>query len=118
MALQIRLIAVGVLIAVTVLLFAPISGVEPTGVLGWDKLVHFCLFGLLLWSFGVLLPKAPRLALAGLAICAGGATEIIQGWVGRDPSWGDFLADVLGVSAALFFWAAWRRFRPRSARTR
>lgn len=115
MTVKTKYLAIVLLITAAVLLFSPLSAVEAAGPMGWDKVVHFCLFGLLLWSLAILLPKLPRLAVAGLTIVAGAATELIQGFVGRDPSWGDFFADTLGVSLALFLWAAWRGFRPRGA---
>ena len=72
-------------------------------------------FGLVLWSLGVLFRRLPRIWAVLLAIALGAAVELIQGYVGRDPSWGDLLADVLGVATALLTWLVWRRFRPREA---
>jgi VanZ family protein len=40
---------------------------------------------------------------------------VVQRYIGRDASWGDLLADALGVAVALLIWAVWRRFRPREA---
>lgn len=109
-----RLTAVAILLVSLTLMIGPFGGAEAaSGV--WDKGAHFVVFGLILWSFGVLFRRLPRLAAAGLAIALGGAVEIIQGLVGRDASWGDLLADAMGVAAALLLWAIWRRFRPRAA---
>jgi hypothetical protein len=109
-----RLIAIGVALAMPVLLFAPLA-VESAAPSGLDKAVHFVLFGLFLWSLGVLFPRVSRLAAAAIAIGTGALTELVQGFVGRDPSWGDLVADCLGVGVALFLWSAWRGFRPRRA---
>lgn len=81
----------------------------------WDKAAHFIAFGLILWSFGVLFRRLPRAWAALLAIVLGAAVEVVQHYVGRDPSWGDLLADALGVATALLIWVVWRGFRPREA---
>ena len=59
--------------------------------------------------------RLPRLLAAALAIALGAAVEVVQGMVGRDASWGDLLADAIGVAVALLLWAAWKGFRPRTA---
>jgi VanZ family protein len=109
-----RLTAVAILIVSLTLMIGPFGRVEAaSGV--WDKGAHFVVFGLILWSFGVLFRRMPRLMAAALAIALGGAVEVVQGLVGRDASWGDLLADILGVATALLLWAVWRGFKPRAA---
>jgi len=109
-----RLTAVAVLVVSLTLMIGPFGGAEAaTGV--WDKSAHFVTFGLILWSFGVLFRRLPRLAAAALAVLLGAAVEVVQGLVGRDASWGDLLADALGVAVALLLWVLWRRFEPRTA---
>jgi VanZ family protein len=114
MRLFLRLAGAVVLIVLLALLLGPALAAESEGLI-WDKAAHFVAFGLMLWSLGVLFRRVPRLWAAVTAVVIGGAVEIIQGFVGRDPSWGDFLADILGVCAALALWAVWRGFRPREA---
>jgi VanZ family protein len=114
MRLFLRLAGAVVLIVLIALMLAPGGTIESEELI-WDKAAHFIAFGLILWSLGVLFRRLPRTWAALLAIALGGAVEIVQGYVGRDPSWGDLLADVLGVATALVRWAAWRRFRPRGA---
>lgn len=109
-----RVVGAAVMTVLLVLLLGPALEPETTGLI-WDKAAHFVAFGLILWSLGVLFRRIPRLWAAAIAIALGGAVEIIQSFVGRDPSWGDFLADILGVAAALTAWAVWRGFRPREA---
>ncbi|WP_332654676.1 hypothetical protein [Brevundimonas sp.] len=114
MTLFLRLTAVAILSVSLTLMIGPFGGAEAaSGV--WDKGAHFIVFGLILWSFGVLFRRLPRLLAAALALALGGAVEIVQGMVGRDASWGDLLADGLGIAAALLLWAIWRRFEPRTA---
>lgn len=114
MRLFLRVAGATVLTVLLALMLGPFQNVEAATRV-WDKAAHFVAFGLVLWSLGVLFRRLPRMLAALLAIAIGGAVEIIQGYTGRDPSWGDFLADVLGVVTALVLWAAWRRFRPREA---
>ena len=109
-----RIVGAAVMIALLALMLGPAQEAESTGLI-WDKAAHFVAFGLILWSLGVLFRRVPRLWAAVLAVAIGGTVEIIQGFVGRDPSWGDFLADILGVAAALAAWVVWRGFRPREA---
>lgn len=109
-----RLTAVAILSVSLTLMIGPFGGVEAgSGI--WDKAAHFVVFGLILWSFGVLFRRLPRLLAAVLAVVLGAAVEVVQGLVGRDASWGDLLADALGIAVALLLWAIWRRFEPRTA---
>lgn len=96
------------------LMIGPFQNLESASLV-WDKAAHFIAFGLILWSLGVLFRRLPRLWAAAIAIGTGGAVELIQHYTGRDPSWGDWLADILGVAVALALWAIWRGFRPREA---
>ncbi len=114
MRLFLRLAGAVVLVVLLFLLLSP-GGTLETEEIIWDKAAHFIAFGLILWSFGVLFRRLPRTWAALLAVVLGGAVEVVQGYIGRDPSWGDLLADALGVAVALLIWAAWRRFRPREA---
>ena len=114
MTLFLRLTAVAILLVSLTLMIGPFGAAEASSGV-WDKGAHFVVFGLILWSFGVLFRRLQRLWAAILAVALGGAVEIVQGLVGRDASWGDLLADALGVAAALALWAIWRRFQPRTA---
>ncbi len=114
MRLFLRLAGAVVLVVLLFLLLSP-GGTLETEEIIWDKAAHFIAFGLILWSFAVLFRRLPRTWAALLAVVLGGAVEVVQGYIGRDPSWGDLLADALGVAVALLIWAAWRRFRPREA---
>lgn len=109
-----RLTAVVLLVVIVGSMIGPFQNVE-AGANVWDKAMHFVAFGLILWSIGVLFRRLPRTLAALSALALGGAVELIQGMVGRDASWGDLLADGLGILAALLLWAIWRRFQPRTA---
>lgn len=109
-----RLTAVVLLVVLIGAMVGPFQNVEAASNV-WDKAAHFVAFGLILWSIGVLFRRLPRTLAALSALALGGAVEIVQGMVGRDASWGDLLADGLGIVAALLMWAVWRRFQPRTA---
>lgn len=107
-----RSVALIFVAALVVLLLGPGTPLERE-VVGLDKVAHFGVFGGLLWSFGVLFRRQPRILLAVYAIAFGAVTEVAQGLLGRDASWLDLLADALGVGVALLVWSCWRGFRPR-----
>ena len=107
-----RLTALAFVVVLVVLLLGPGTPLERE-VIGLDKVAHFGAFGGLLWSFGVLFRRQPRVLLALYTIAFGALTEVAQGVLGRDASWWDLLADTLGVLVALIVWAWWRGFKPR-----
>lgn len=82
----------------------------------WDKAAHFLAFGVVVICLAALLPQRNRTAIAVGSIVLGGLVELVQGVTGRDASWGDLLADALGVAAATVLWSAVRHFGPRTAR--
>jgi VanZ family protein len=109
-----RLTAIVLLVVIVGSMVGPFQNIEAASNI-WDKAAHFVASGLILWSIGVLFRRLPRTLAALSALALGGAVEIVQSMVGRDASWGDLLADGLGVLTALLLWAAWRRFQPRTA---
>ena len=109
-----RIVGAVLLLVLMVLLLSPGGTIESERLI-WDKAAHFIAFGLILWSFGVMFRRLPRVPAALLAIALGAAVEVVQRYIGRDASWGDLVADALGVAVALLIWAVWRRFRPREA---
>ena len=109
-----RLTAAATLVVSLVLMVGPFGNIEAASGIS-DKLAHFVVFGLILWSFGVLFPRLPRLYAAALAVGLGAGVEVVQGLVGRDADLLDLAADTAGVAAALLLWAGWRGFRPRTA---
>jgi len=114
MRLLLRLAGAVVMTVLLALMVGPYQNVESASRI-WDKAAHFVAFGLILWSLGVLFRRLPRTWAALLAVAIGAAVEVVQRFTGRDPSWGDLLADILGIAAALALWALWRGFRPRES---
>ena len=94
--------AMTVLISLVVV-FTPGADV-PSAPAGIDKIVHFSVFAALAvtgrWA-GV-----PRGPLAGLLVLYAAATELLQGIpvLQRDPSVGDWVADVAGALTGLLVW--------------
>lgn len=114
MKLLMRLMAVVLLVVLIGAMVGPFQNVEAAANV-WDKAAHFVAFGLILWSFGVLFRRLPRVWCAVAAVALGATVEVVQGQVGRDMSSGDLLADTLGILTALALWSLWRRFEPRTA---
>lgn len=108
-----RLAAIAVFGVLMILMLGPFGNVEAASGIS-DKVAHFVAFGAILLCLGVLFPRTPRILLAIGAVAVGAAVELIQGQVGRDASWGDLLADLLGVIAVLLIWGGWRHFGPRT----
>jgi VanZ family protein len=69
---------------------------------GWDKMDHFTAYFGLASMATMVVGIRPRLAWAILVIILyGGVLEILQGFTGRDPELGDFIANSIGAFAGL-----------------
>ena len=86
-----------------------------------DKPVHALMFAVLSWllamawerSTGKLNARHLRNAWVLLVLYAA-ADELTQPWFGRTASFGDWLADGVGVTAGLLVFCAWqRRIQPK-----
>ena len=101
--------AVACLVSLAVL-FAPPSDV-PSSPYGVDKLVHGLLFAVLAVT-GRWAGARPRV-LAVVLVAYAGISELLQGTdlVDRDATWGDLLADSIGVGIGIAAWAALARRR-------
>lgn len=87
---------------------------------GFDKLVHGSMYaGWAVCWFWLLSGSSLRVRRSTLAwIVVGGAAygvfdELTQAVVGRTPDVGDFLADMIGITAALVLLRWWSRYRLR-----
>jgi VanZ family protein len=78
----------------------------------WDKAEHAIAWAVLAGVGLVLFPDEAA-AVALFALGFGIAVEVLQGALpfGRDADWKDWIADGVGVAAALLAWAAIRRLR-------
>jgi VanZ family protein len=85
------------------LLFWPETGVVGfvAHLLPWDKAIHFIgFYGLTVLTF-LSFPGHRRHDLAFGLVLLGMLSELVQGVVGRDCDFGDFVADTLAVLAVL-----------------
>jgi VanZ family protein len=72
----------------------------------FDKVEHFSAYLMLTAWFTAAFPRR-WLWVALVFAVLGGLIEILQGYTGRDPEWGDWLADCLGVAAGVWYPARW-----------
>lgn len=106
-------LAVAAWMAVTVILSTfPVDEIQPS-VPDADKLGHAAVYGVLAllcaraWHrHGSAQAAAMERAMA-LVLVFGALMEFVQGFVGRDPSLGDWLADGAGALVGIGFWRAW-----------
>ena len=71
----------------------------------WDKAEHAIAWAVLAATGLVMWPRKP-VTIAAYALFVGAAVELLQGsmGLGRDMDWHDFVADSVGVAAALAVW--------------
>lgn len=71
------------------------------GLFPWDKAGHFLSFYVLTILYLLAAPRAPRWGIVAGLVLAGGLIEIVQGQVGREADWLDWLADIAGITSAI-----------------
>jgi len=104
------------ILAVAVVIFEslipPLSAAGPGH---FDKIAHFAAYAVLAVLGGAAFPHIRLLILAVTLCVLGGGIEIAQALMGqgRDGSWADQLANVLGVGLPIILWAAAVKFRKR-----
>ena len=76
----------------------------------WDKAEHSLAWAVLAGMGLVFWPTRPR-RVAAYALTLGAVIEVLQAVMplGRDGDWHDWIADSIGVAAALLVWAIVRR---------
>ncbi|MGV9008015.1 MAG: VanZ family protein [Brevundimonas sp.] len=102
-----RLSATAVIAALLSLMLGPVLPIEQTAMVS-DKLAHAVAFFLIAVCLDILIWRRTRLVPCLLALVIGGLVELIQGAIGRDASWGDFLADFIGIALAFVILAGLR----------
>ncbi|MBR3370161.1 MAG: VanZ family protein [Rhodobacteraceae bacterium] len=105
-------ISVILLVVVTVVLLMPVPENEGRFPEHVDKLVHFGVFFVVAFPAYVARMSFWPVILVGL-VAYGGAVELIQPHFGRSAEFADFIANSLGVVAALPC-AIWFRYQKRS----
>lgn len=106
----VRLAAAAIVIGFITLMLVP----SPPGEgLIWDKAAHAIAFVIIPVCLAILFPFGRLISLAAVSVLLGGAIEIVQGWVGRDDSWGDLAADAVGVLIAVVLLALLRAWKTR-----
>ncbi len=76
-----------------------------------DKIYHVVAFGVLAFPMAYLRPRWLMLAVPAY-LAFGGLIEILQPFVGRDRSLGDWLADLIGLGIGVVIGLAAGRFVP------
>lgn len=104
----VRLLALIVIVGLLFAMLGPPAPVVP-GVSHADKLAHVVGFLAIALGLQVGLVWRDRLGAALAAVLIGALVEVIQGYIGRDRSLGDLLADGVGAGLA---WLAAPRLRP------
>ena len=115
-------ISITIILVVIYLSFFKPPTIEPLRFQGFDKIVHFCMYGVMsgvLWieflrnhKDGVLILRHAFIGAALLPILFSGLVEIFQERLTtyRGGDWYDFLANISGVIFATIF--AWFVLRP------
>ena len=83
-------------VIVTLLSFAPIQLRGSFGPIGVDKAYHVLAYFCLVIPIAILRPRL-TIWVALVIMVYGGLIELVQYLFGREPSWGDFIANGIGV---------------------
>ena len=83
-------------VIITLLSFAPIRLSGFFGTVGVDKVYHFVAYFCLALPLPILLPRLTIWIILGI-MTFGGLIELVQYLFGRESSWGDFIANGIGV---------------------
>ena len=83
-------------VIITLLSFAPIRLSGSFGTVGVDKVYHFVAYFCLALPLPILRPRLTIWVVLGI-MTYGGLIELVQYLFGREPSWGDFIANAIGA---------------------
>lgn len=95
-----KALALSMILALAALMLGPFQIIEQASKIP-DYVGHAVAFFLITICLFILLDGRFLFVTGFLATGLGGAVELIQGRVGRDPSWSDFAADIAGITTAL-----------------
>ena len=85
-------------VVITLLSFSPIQLRGSFGPIGVDKAYHFVAYFCLALPLPILRPRLTIWVVLGI-MTYGGLIELVQYFFGREPSWGDFITNGIGVIA-------------------
>ena len=85
-------------VIITVLSFTPIQLSGSFGPISVDKAYHFVAYFCLALPLPILRPRLTIWIVLGI-MTYGGLIELVQYLFGREPSWGDFIANGIGAIA-------------------
>ena len=83
-------------VIITLLSFAPIQLSGSFGPIDVDKAYHFVAYFCLALPLPILRPRLTIWIVLGI-MTFGGLIELVQYLFGREPSWGDFIANAIGA---------------------
>jgi VanZ family protein len=83
-------------VIITLLSFAPIQLSGSFGPISVDKAYHFVAYFCLVFTLPLLRPSLTIWVALGVMVYSG-LIELVQYLFGREPSWGDFIANGIGV---------------------
>jgi VanZ family protein len=83
-------------VIITLLSFAPIQLRGSFGPIDIDKAYHFVAYFCLALPLPILRPRLTIWVVLGI-MTYGGLIELVQYLFGREPSWGDFIANAIGA---------------------
>ena len=99
-------------VVITLLSFAPIQLSGSFGPISVDKAYHFVAYFCLALPLPILRPRLTIWVVLGI-MTYGGLIELVQYLFGREPSWGDFIANGIGAIAGAMIarqiglWLVW-----------
>jgi len=83
-------------VIITLLSFAPMQLRGSFGPIDVDKAYHFVAYFCLALPLPILRPRLTIWVVLGI-MTYGGLIELVQYLFGREPSWGDFIANAIGA---------------------
>ena len=83
-------------VIITLLSFAPIKLSGSFGPISVDKAYHFVAYFCLAFPLPLSRPRLTIWVVLGI-MTYGGLIELVQYLFGREPSWGDFIANAIGA---------------------